>query len=232
MADMPDSKSGEAQASCRFKSDRRQKSPRPVGRILVAAALAGLLASVGAFGADARYPTRALVVVDIQEDCTGGIVKPPFLFQKDSTLFIEKLNALITRAAAVQVPVVYLRTNLKMQDVPGAKLDRRLKVVGTDCFLKDSLDAFASSNHQFTGFLSSHKAIAELDVVGLDAALCVYETAKTAARKGYLVRVVKDAILTISGKSSADLETMYAKVGIQTTTREALLGTLQSAGTE
>ena len=27
MADMPDSKSGEAQVSCRFKSDRRQRKP-------------------------------------------------------------------------------------------------------------------------------------------------------------------------------------------------------------
>ncbi len=31
MADMPDSKSGEAQASCRFKSDRRQGSYEPQG---------------------------------------------------------------------------------------------------------------------------------------------------------------------------------------------------------
>ena len=195
-------------------------STRPA---IVAAAIVMFILSVVPTAVAQATTTRALVVVDVQEDCTGSIVKPPFLFQSGSDTFIAQLNELITRANAAKVVVVYLRTNLKMEDGPGARIDHRLKVVGSNCFLKDSLDAFASSNHSFADFLQSNQQISELDFVGLDATLCVYATAKAAVRRGYRTNVALDAVKTISGKSRGDLEAMYRTVGIGVTSQQALL---------
>ncbi len=183
------------------------------------------------YGVKAEQPgsaKRALLVIDIQEDCTGKILKPPFLFQEQSEEFIPKVNAIVTEASLHDTVIVYLRTNFKLQDVPGAKLDSRLKVVGTDCFLKDSFDAFSSSNHLFAEFLACQKQIKDLYLLGLDATLCVYQTAKAAVEKGYRTVILEDAILTISGKSEEQLEAMYEQAGIKVMTTAGFLVDLES----
>jgi nicotinamidase-related amidase len=186
-----------------------------------------LLPSVPAIADQPEGATRALLVIDIQEDCTGKILKPPFLFQKQSEDFIPKVNRIITDASLHNTVIVYLRTNFKMQDVPGAQLDARLKVVGTNCFLKDSFDAFSSSNHQFTDFLEFQKQIKEFYLLGLDATLCVYQTAKAAVEKGYSAVVLSDAILTVSGKTKEQIEQMYEKASIKVMTTDDFLDSLQ-----
>lgn len=161
---------------------------------------------------------KALLVIDIQEDCTGNILKPPFLYQKDSEAFISKVNKIIEAANNDGVLVIYTRMNQKMEDTPGAKLDTRLKVINTNSFLKDTLDAFASSDHNFEKFITNQKNIKELYIIGLDATLCVNETAKAAVKRGYKTTILSDAITTISDKKIDEITNDYKTNGILVTT--------------
>ena len=79
---------------------------------------------------------------------------------------------------------------MKRQEVPGSRLDARLKQRSANCFLKDALDAFSSSDGAFGNFLASRKDVTNLSFVGLDATLCVRETARAAVRRGYRATVL------------------------------------------
>jgi nicotinamidase/pyrazinamidase len=188
--------------------------------------LAVCLVAPTAFGGPAKAGQgKALVVVDIQEDCTGRILKPPFLYQKDSDTFIRRINELTGRAVDGGVLLIYLRTNMKRQEVPGAQLDARLEQRSPHCFLKDTLDAFASSDRAFSRFLLSRKEVTDLYLVGLDATLCVRETARAAVKRGYRATVVTDLVRTISGAPRDELEKMYANDGVRVMTGAQFLAT-------
>ncbi|MDR3584478.1 MAG: cysteine hydrolase [Desulfosporosinus sp.] len=165
---------------------------------------------------------KALLVVDVQEDCTGKILKPPFLYQKDSETFISKLNKIIDAANKDGVLVIYMTMNSKMEDTPGAKLDARLKVINNNVFLKDNLDAFLSSDHKFEKFLTGKKEIKELYLIGLDATLCINETAKDAVKRGYKTTILTDAIATISDKKINEIIDDYKMNGILVTTSDQI----------
>lgn len=164
---------------------------------------------------------KALLVMDVQEDCTGKILKPPFLYQKDSEAFISKVNNIIEAANNDGMLVVYLRMNLKMEDTPGAKLDSRLKVLNNNSFLKDHLDAFSSSDHKFENFIAS-KEIKEFYIIGLDATICVNETAKAAVKRGYKTTILSDAITTISNKKLDEIIDDYKINGILVMTSDQI----------
>lgn len=165
---------------------------------------------------------KALLVVDVQEDCTGKILKPPFLYQKDSDAFISKLNKIIDAANNDGVLVIYMTMNSKMEDTPGAKLDSRLKVINNNIFLKDNMDAFLSSDHKFERFLTDKKETKELYLIGLDATLCIYETAKDAVKRGYKTTIITDAITTISDKKIDEIIADYKTNGISVITSNQL----------
>ncbi len=188
---------------------------------------ATVLHPLAAFASQEKLSEKALLVIDIQEDCTGRAIKPPFLFQKDSKAFISRVNEIITEASSRGVSIVYLRTSFKMQDVAGAQLDSRLKVLGANSILKDSFDAFSSSDHRFSDFLRSQRQIRKLYILGLDATLCVYQTAKAAVENGYWTGILTDAVLTVSGKSKRQLSEMYAAGGINVMTSDMFLRDLR-----
>lgn len=165
---------------------------------------------------------KALLVIDVQEDCTGKILKPPFLYQKDSEAYISKLNKIIDMANNDGELVIYITTNFKMEDTSGAKLDARLKKVNNNVFLKDNLNAFLSSDHKFERFLTDNKEIKELYIIGLDATLCVNETAKDAVKRGYQTTILRDAIATISDKKIDEIINDYKMNGILVSTSEQI----------
>ena len=165
---------------------------------------------------------KALLVIDVQEDCTGKILKPPFLYQKDSEAFISKLNKIIEVANNDGVLVIYMTMNSNMEDTPGAKLDARLKVVNNNIFLKDSLDAFSSSDHKFEKYITDKKEIKEIYIIGLDETLCVNETAKGAVKRGYKTTILSDAIATISDKKIDEIISDYKSNGILVTTSDQI----------
>jgi nicotinamidase-related amidase len=165
-----------------------------------------------------RGNQSALVVIDVQEDATGNILNPPFLYQKDSDVFISKLNKIIEAANNDGVLVIYTRMNQEMKDTPGSELDSRLKVVDNNIFLKDTMDAFSASDHKFRNYLAANKQIKELYIVGLDATLCVNETAKAAVNRGYKTTILSDGITTISSKPMNEILNDYKNNGILVTT--------------
>jgi nicotinamidase/pyrazinamidase len=201
------------------------------GRVSPALLLALWLGAVGLGLAADRLPRgpagKVLLVIDVQEDCTGAILKPPFLYQEGSGEFITGLNALVSAAASAGVPVVYLRTNFRMQDVPGARLDSRLLVKGHAVFLKDAFDAFASSDGAFGKWMSDRPELTQLYLVGLDAMYCVLRTARGAARRGYSVQVLSDAVRTVAKKSPAELASAWNAAGIGVTDGAHFLDSLR-----
>lgn len=164
--------------------------------------------------------SKALLVIDVQEDATGHILKPPFLYQKNSDAFISRLNKIIETAKNDGALVIYTRMNSEMKDTAGAKLDARLNAASDNIFMKDTLDAFSASDHKFENFISGKKEIKELYIVGLDATLCVNETAKAAVKKGYRTTVLSDGITTISDKPMAEILNDYKCNGILVNTSD------------
>lgn len=169
-------------------------------------------------------PQKALLVIDVQEDYTGLKGKPPILYPNAESQ-IAAINGLIDKASKAGVKVVYIRqifddnvvTRLMggrtVEGKPGVELDSRINVVSKNDFTKKVSDAF--SNPRLDAFLIGNQ-VNELYLVGLDAAYCVYNTAKGALNRGYKVTIVKDAIMT--RKNMNDILKRYDREGIAVTT--------------
>ncbi|SHJ11550.1 Nicotinamidase-related amidase [Clostridium cavendishii DSM 21758] len=157
-------------------------------------------------------PQKALLVIDIQEDYTGLEAKPPFPY-KDSERLIKIVNNMIDEASKKDIVVVYIsqefdgfvgKTISKLfghgtaiKGNSGAEFDKRINIISNHCFTKNMPDAF--TNHKLEMFLDEHQ-INELYLVGLDAAACVYFTAKGALKRGYNVSIIKDGIVLLEEK--------------------------------
>ncbi len=175
-------------------------------------------------------PQKALLVIDVQEDYTGLKGKQPVLYPNVESQ-ITAINGLIDRASKAGVRVVYIRQifddnfisrllgGRTIEGKPGAEIDARIHVVNRNDFTKKISDAF--SNQQLNAFLALNQ-VDELYLVGLDAAYCVYNTAKGALNRGYKVKVVKDAILT--RKSMNDILKRYKQEEIPVTTSSEVAG--------
>lgn len=109
--------------------------------------------------------SKALLVIDIQEDYTGVI---PVLLTK-----------LFSHGTAIK-------------GKPGTEFDKRLNIVSENCFTKSMPSAF--TNAELKKYLDKNK-IEELDVVGLDGKFCVKETVKGAIKEKYSVNLISNAIL-------------------------------------
>lgn len=155
-------------------------------------------------------PKRALLVIDIQEDYTGVTAKPPFPY-KDSERLITKVNKIIEEASKKDIIVVYIRQEFDgfvgrtisklighgtaIKGKLGTEFDKRINIISNYCFTKPMPDAFTNAKLEL--FLNEHE-INELYIVGLDAAGCVYFTAKGALKRGYSVSIIKDGILLLA----------------------------------
>lgn len=168
----------------------------------------------------------ALLVIDIQEDYTGTTAKSPYPY-KNSEKLIETVNKLIEKAAEKGFIVVYIRQEFDgflgkmiskivghgtaIKGNPGTDFDKRVKIVSDHCFSKPMPDAF--SNPKFESFIKENH-IEELYLVGLDAAGCVYLTAKGALKRGYKVSIIQDGIVLLAEKKWNSLMEKYKKNGI------------------
>lgn len=171
-------------------------------------------------------PQKALLVIDIQEDYTGAIAKPPFPY-KDSERLITTVNKLIEDASKKDIMVVYIRQEFDgfvgrtisklfghstaIKGSLGTEFDKRINIISNHCFTKSSPDAF--NNPKLEVFLNEHQ-INELYLVGLDAAACVYFTAKGALKRGYSVSIIKDGIVLLAEKKWDSLLEKFKHNGI------------------
>lgn len=155
-------------------------------------------------------PSKALVIVDIQEDFTGPGARKPY---RDGNRILEVSNRLLAQAEAQGLPVVYIQNvmensvirmlagNINVPGKPGTAMDRRLKQIpGAPTFTKNRSDAF--SNPELDAFLRQ-KQVDEVVLVGLDAAYCINATALGAVNRGYRVTLIPEGIATESGKPMA-----------------------------
>ena len=168
------------------------------------------------------HPTRALLVMDIQE--SGGsknIVTGPLPTATPFGRMIESVNHLIECFDRAGLEVAYVRqvfsssliTRLHGGRILTGRMEPRIsrwvRVVNKNDFAKNRTDAF--SNRQLEQFLIDHQ-VDEIFLVGLDAAFCVYYTALGALNRGYKVTVVSDAVMT--GRDMDLMLRRYHKKGI------------------
>ncbi len=169
-------------------------------------------------------PQKALLVIDVQEDYTGLKGKQPIMY-KNVEPQLAAINGVIHKASNSGARVIYIRQicddnfisrllggGRAIEGKPGTELDSRINVVSRNDFTKKLSDAF--SNPQLDNFLISNQ-VNELYLVGLDAAYCVYNTARGALNRGYKVKIVKDAIMT--RKNMSDILKRYEQENIPAT---------------
>jgi nicotinamidase/pyrazinamidase len=168
------------------------------------------------------HPTRALLVMDIQE--SGGSKQSatnPLPATTPFGMMIQTVNRLIECFDRTGLEVAYVRqvfsstliTRLHGGRILAGRMEPRIcrwvRVVNNNNFAKNRTDAF--SNRQLEQFLIDHQ-VNEIFLVGLDAAFCVYYTALGALQRGYRVTVVTDAVMT--GRDMGRVLRRYHEKGI------------------
>jgi nicotinamidase-related amidase len=154
----------------------------------------------------------ALLVVDIQEATTGELSIYPS-FRENSEILLQNINQVIDTFQTRNLPVVYVRSEITnplinlinsayAKGSPGAKFDKRLKIVSELEVVKKVKDSFRDT--PLDSMLVAGK-ISELYIVGLDAAECVNATAEAAQNRGYRVTIVEEAVIS---KSKAETDSM------------------------
>jgi nicotinamidase/pyrazinamidase len=165
---------------------------------------------------------HALLIIDIQEATTGNLSMYPY-FKEKSEVFIRNINQMVDSFKILNLPVIYVRSeitnplinflnNSYAKGSPGAKNDRRLKIVSNLEIVKKGKDSFRNTN--LDSILISNK-INELSLVGLDAAECVNATAEAAQNRKYKVNLIEEAVLSKSKESTDSMMVCFKNRGVR-----------------
>ena len=164
----------------------------------------------------------ALLVIDIQEATTGDVSTYPF-FKQNSDELIENINQIADRFKVQNIPVVYVRSeitnplinlinNSYAKGHPGARNDKRLKIVSDLEVVKKYKDSFRKTN--LDSILTSNK-VNELYIVGLDAAECVNATVEAAQNRHYAVNLIDEAVLSKSKEMKDSMIVEFKSRGVR-----------------
>jgi nicotinamidase/pyrazinamidase len=164
----------------------------------------------------------ALLVIDIQEATTGDVSMYPF-FKMNSDDLIKKINQITESFKIQNIPVVYIRSeitnplinlinNSYAKGHPGARYDRRLKLVSDLEVVKKYKDSFRKTN--LDSILTSNK-VNELYIVGLDAAECVNGTVEAALNRNYRVNLIEEAVLSKSKEMKDSMIVVFRDRGVR-----------------
>ena len=152
--------------------------------------------------------TKALVVIDIQNDIT-----------KHYRDIIDNINAAIEWAVSEGMHVVYIKhnnitagTRTFKPGTHGEELAPELKVVSDNIFVKTKSNVLTSE--AFTTFIETN-SITEFYVVGADATACVKSTCFNMRKAGYTVHVLSDCITSYDLKKLPEMFAYYAKQGCE-----------------
>lgn len=150
--------------------------------------------------------TKALVVIDIQNDIT-----------KHYRDIIGNINAAIEWAVAEHLHIVYIKHNNTTAGTrtfkPGSKgeeLVPELKVVSDNIFVKTKSNALTSE--AFSAFITAND-INEFYVAGADATACVKSTCFNMTKAGYTVHVLSDCITSYDLKKLPEMLAYYESKG-------------------
>jgi|WetSurMetagenome_2_1015567.scaffolds.fasta_scaffold443227_1 nicotinamidase/pyrazinamidase len=164
----------------------------------------------------------ALLIIDIQEATTGDVSMYPF-FKKNSDDLIKSINQMAESCKTQNIPVVYVRSeitnplinlinNSYAKGQPGAKYDKRMKIVSELEVVKKYKDSFRNTN--LDTILNANK-INELYIVGLDAAECVNATVEAAQNRNYRVNLIEEAILSKSKEMKDSMMVNFRNRGVR-----------------
>ena len=152
--------------------------------------------------------TKALVVIDIQNDIT-----------KHYRDIVSNINAAINWAVSEGMHVVYIKhnnitasTRTFKPGTHGEELVPELKVVSDHIFVKTKSNALTSE--AFTAFIAEN-SITEFYIVGADATACVKSTCFNMRKAGYTVHVLSDCITSYDLKKLPEMFAYYAKQGCE-----------------
>lgn len=150
--------------------------------------------------------SRALVVIDLQNDITGnyrGIV--------------SGVNTAIDWAVRKDIPVVYIRhnnitagTRTFKAGSKGELLVPELKVVSEHIFVKTKASALTSE--AFSAFIAE-RGIDEFYIAGADATACVKSTCYNMRKLGYTVHVISDCVTSYDLKKVDEMLAYYTGKG-------------------
>jgi len=156
-------------------------------------------------------PTKALVVIDIQNDIT-----------KHYRDIIDNVNVAIEWAAASGMPIVYIKhnnitagTRTFKPGTKGEELAPELNVMSNNIFTKTKANALTSE--AFAAFIAEN-GIDEFYVIGADATACVKSTCYNMAKAGYTVHVISDCVTSYDLKKIDEMLAYYEQKGCEVRT--------------
>jgi nicotinamidase-related amidase len=159
--------------------------------------------------------TKALVVIDIQNDIT-----------KHYRDIVDNINAAIEWAVTKGMQVVYIKhnnitaaTHTFKPGTRGEELAPELKVVSQNIFVKTKSNALTSE--AFAKFIAGN-GITEFYVAGADATGCVKSTCFNMRKAGYTVHVLSDCVTSYDLKKLPEMLEYYAKQGCEVITLNEL----------
>jgi len=152
--------------------------------------------------------TKALVVIDIQNDIT-----------KHYRDIVNNINAAIDWAVSEDMHVVYIKhnnitasTRTFKPGTRGEELAPELKVVSDNIFVKTKSNALTSE--AFATFIAEN-GITEFYVTGADATGCVKSTCFNMRKAGYMVHVLSDYVTSYDLKKLPEMLAYYEKQGCE-----------------
>ena len=152
--------------------------------------------------------TKALVVIDIQNDIT-----------KHYRDIVSNINAAIDWAVSEGIHVVYIKhnnitagTRTFKPGTRGEELVSELKVVSDNIFVKTKSNALTSE--AFSTFIAEN-SITDFYIVGADATACVKSTCFNMRKAGYTVHVLSDCITSYDLKKLPEMFAYYVKQGCE-----------------
>jgi nicotinamidase-related amidase len=155
--------------------------------------------------------TKALVVIDIQNDIT-----------KHYRDIIDNINKAIDWATNEGMHIVYIKhnnitaaTRTFKPGTRGEELAPELKVVSENIFVKTKSNALTSE--AFSSFIAENR-ITEFYVVGADATACVKSTCFNMRKAGYMVHVLSDCVTSYDLQKLPEMLAYYAKQGCEVKT--------------
>ena len=159
--------------------------------------------------------TKALVVIDIQNDIT-----------KHYRDIVDNINAAVDWAVSEGMHIVYIKhnnitasTRTFKPGTRGEELVPELKVVSDNIFVKTKSNALTSG--PFASFIEAN-SITEFYVVGADATGCVKSTCFNMRKAGYMVHVFSDCVTSYDLKKLPEMLVYYAKQGCEVITLHEL----------
>ena len=157
--------------------------------------------------------TSVLVVVDVQERLAAAMPKEAM------DRLVANAGILLEAARILSVPVLATEQYPKGLGPTIAPVAEKLRALGVEPIEKLSFDACGEPRFSRALSLASPRAAI---VVGMEAHVCVFQTARELARRGYATYVVADAVASRTEENRAAGLALAERAGAVVTVTESV----------